>query len=70
MIEEGFEDVIPFVLGGKAYASNLSSFYVETCAVHISISVQVVQANRYEALWGIESIPQSTILLGGEGNAQ
>ena len=66
LIEENFDGTIPFVEAGKAYSSSLSSYYVETCAVNISISVQVVQANRYEAIWGIASIPQPTVETGGE----
>ena len=61
MIEEGTDEVIPFIISGESYISKTSSHYIETCEVNISISVQVVQANRYEALWGIESIPQPTV---------
>ena len=60
MLEKGTDAVIPFVIKGQPYSSKTSSYYVETCEVNISLSVQVVQANRYEALWGISSIPQPT----------
>lgn len=52
---------IPFIVSGDPYAPKTSSYYVETCEVNISVSVQVVQANRFEALWGIASIPGATM---------
>ena len=66
LIEKGTEAEIPFIDEGVAYGSSLSSYYVETCDVNISISVQVVQANRFEALWGIDSIPQPVVVTGGD----
>ena len=63
LIEKGEGELsIPFLEQISAYNPKTSSYYVEVCEVNLSISVQVVQANRYEALWGIQSIPTASIL--------
>ena len=58
IIEKGESINIPFISSGTSYNPKTSSYYVETCMVNITLSIQVVQANRYEAIWGISSIPQ------------
>ncbi len=57
LIEKGTKDTIPFIVSGTSYTPKTSSFFYELCEVSISTSVEIVQANRYEALWGIASIP-------------
>ena len=57
MIEEGFNQTLDFVTKCTPYISKSNSNYVETCAVALGLSIQVCQANRYEALWGITEIP-------------
>lgn len=58
LIEKGSSDLkIPFIVSGTSYTPKTSSFFYELCEVSISTSVEIVQANRYEALWGIASIP-------------
>lgn len=59
LIEKGTQNIsIPFVTSGLSYTPKTSSIFYELCEVSISTSIEVVQANRYEALWGISSIPQ------------
>lgn len=57
MIDEGFDAEIPFITNGTPYVSKTNASYIETCKVTLSVGAQIVQANRYEALWGITSIP-------------
>lgn len=57
IIEEGFSGEIPFIISGTPYVSKTNSSYIETCKVTVSVGVQIVQANRFEAIWGITSIP-------------
>ena len=59
LIEKGTKDTIPFIVSGTSYTPKTSSFFYELCEVSISTSLEVVQANRYEALWGITSIPSN-----------
>ena len=59
LIEKGTKDTIPFIVSGTSYTPKTSSFFYELCEVAISTSLEVVQANRYEALWGITSIPSN-----------
>ncbi len=60
LIEKGSENVsIPFIVSGTSYTPKTSSFFYELCEVAISTSLEVVQANRYEALWGIAAIPSN-----------
>ena len=59
LIEKGTENQsIPFITSGLSYTPKTSSIFYELCEVAISTSIEVVQANRYEALWHIASIPQ------------
>ena len=46
------------VKGSSSYIPKISSYYSETCEVTLALEVEIVQANRFEALWGIEEIPQ------------
>ena len=57
IIDEGFTGDIPFITAGSPYVSKTNSSYIETCKVTLSVGVQIVQANRFEAIWGIASIP-------------
>ena len=57
LIEKDTKGTIPFIVSGTSYTPKTSSFFYELCEVSISTSVEIVQANRYEALWGIASIP-------------
>ena len=57
VIEEGYDQEIPFITSGSPYVSKTNSSYIETCKVTLSVGVQIVQANRYEAIWGVTSIP-------------
>lgn len=66
MIEEGFDGNIPFIKNGVSYTSKSNSNYIETCDVTLGVGVQICQANRYQALWGIDSIP-SIPATTGEG---
>ncbi len=49
---------IPLILN-KGYTYNIRSndIYSETCEVTLNIKVEMVQANRIEAFWGIDTIP-------------
>lgn len=57
LIEKDTKGTIPFIVSGTSYTPKTSSFFYELCEVAISTSLEVVQANRYQALWGITSIP-------------
>ena len=59
MIEENTTDLsIPFITGGISYSPKTSNTYYEVCVVDVSSITEMVQANRYEALWGITEIPK------------
>lgn len=51
---------IPFIISGIPYEPKKSSAYAETCEVVFGTSIQVVQANRFQEIWGITNIPQIT----------
>ena len=57
IIEEGFEGTLNFVTACTPYTSKSNSNYIETCEVALGLSIQICQANRFEALWGIPEIP-------------
>ena len=58
-IEKDTKGTIPFIVSGTSYTPKTSSFFYELCEVAISTSLEVVQANRYQTLWGITSIPSN-----------
>ena len=52
------EVVIPFVTSGYNYKPKDSASFYEICTVNVSTIAEMVQANRFEALWGITEIPK------------
>ena len=68
IIEEGFKGTLNFVTACTPYTSKSNSNYIETCEVALGLSIQICQANRFEALWGIPEIPTPALgNLTGEG---
>lgn len=63
LINKG-EETFSFIEGGSFYTPKVSSYFIETCEVTLALEVEVVQANRFEALWGIEEIPQPKEVTG------
>jgi len=59
IIEKGTTDLsIPFITGGISYSPKTSTTYYEVCVASVSSNAEMVQANRYEAIWGITEIPK------------
>lgn len=52
---------ILFIESGVPYLPKINSFLVETCDLNLGVSVQVVQANRFQEIWGIDEIPQKKV---------
>lgn len=48
---------IPFIDGAEGYNISTSRNYIETCDAILGLQVELVQANRWEAIWGISSLP-------------
>ena len=42
------------IIGGDSYPVRTNDLYVETCKVRLGLIVDVIQANRYVELWGLE----------------
>jgi hypothetical protein len=45
--------VVPFIVGATTYQTFPTDNYQETVRVHLSLIVEVIQANRYHALWHV-----------------
>lgn len=45
--------IIPVVSGGLTTYARSNSQFIETITLYLSIDVEVVQANRYQEIWGI-----------------
>ena len=59
LIEGGTTNLsIPFITGGISYSPKTSTTYYEVCVASVSSIAEMVQANRYEAIWGITEIPK------------
>ncbi len=56
VIEKGL-NTIPFTDGAIGYNTSVSRNYVETCLASIGVVLELVQANRYEAIWNISQLP-------------
>ena len=50
--------IIPFITGGINYRPKDSVSFYEICEVNVSSIAEMVQANRFEQLWGITEIPK------------
>ena len=57
VLNRGDHNNIPFITSCENYAPKTSTLFVETCQVNIAVVTQVVQANRYQEVWGITHIP-------------
>ena len=56
-LEKGTEVTLPFIFGGDSYIPKISRTYSDTCDLILNIRLEVVQANRFSQIWGIEEIP-------------
>ncbi|MFA7010766.1 MAG: hypothetical protein WC240_06055, partial [Bacilli bacterium] len=57
-LEKGVTATLPFIYGGDAYIPKISRTYIDTCDLILNIRVEIVQANRFSQIWGIDAIPQ------------
>lgn len=48
---------IPLIKGGKGYSISTSRNYEEKCVASIGIRAEIVQSNRYSAIWEIPNLP-------------
>lgn len=50
-------ETVTFTLidGGRPYLVRENDLYVETCVIRIGLVVELVQANRYHEVWGIDT---------------
>ncbi|PKK94027.1 MAG: hypothetical protein CVV61_01665 [Tenericutes bacterium HGW-Tenericutes-6] len=46
--------MINLISGGKPYLVRENDLYVETCVIRIGLEVELVQANRFYEIWGID----------------
>lgn len=46
--------IIPFIQSGDEYVVKNNEVFYEVCYLHINLIVDVVQANRFVELWGID----------------
>jgi len=44
------------IIGGDPYPVRSNDLYIETCTVRLGLIIDVIQANRYVELWGLEEI--------------
>ncbi|HNZ78077.1 MAG TPA: hypothetical protein PKG96_00530 [Bacilli bacterium] len=56
-LEKGVLASLPFIFGGDAYLPRISRTYIDTCDLILNIKVEIVQANRFSQIWGIDEIP-------------
>ena len=49
---------IPFITSGYNYKPKDSASFYEICTVNVSSIAEMVQANRFASLWGINEIPK------------
>jgi len=54
LIEPGTHH-IDLIHGGDPYPVRENDIYVETCTLKLGIQVEIIQANRVMALWGVQS---------------
>lgn len=59
--------MIPFITNGNGMQANTSTRFSDTYTVYLNLSGGIVQANRYQEIWGIATIPSKPE--GGEENA-
>lgn len=57
-LEKGVTATLPFIYGGDAYIPKISRTYIDTCDLILNIRVEIIQANRFSQIWGIDAIPQ------------
>jgi len=56
-LEKGVQVSLPFIFGGDSYLPKISRTYIDTCDLTLNIKVEIVQANRFSQIWGIDEIP-------------
>jgi len=42
------------IVGGDPYPVRANHLYIETCVVKLGMMIEVIQANRFEELWGLD----------------
>lgn len=42
------------IIGGDPYPVRSNYYYTETCAVRLGLIIDVIQANRFQELWGLD----------------
>lgn len=58
ILEASDEEItLPVFSGANYYNGKVNYIYIDTCTVSINILVEIVQANRINAFWGINEIP-------------
>ena len=56
-LAKGVKVSLPFIFGGDSYLPKISRTYIDTCDLTLNIKVEIVQANRFSQIWGIDAIP-------------
>ncbi len=54
VIPKGSANLISFIIGGDPYPVRNNEVFVETCALHLNVLVDIVQANRFSEVWNID----------------
>jgi hypothetical protein len=49
--------VFNIIDGGNSYPVRQNSLFYETCTLYLAFEFEVVQANRYQEIWGLDSDP-------------
>lgn len=55
LISQNQIQIFDLIAGGASYEVRENSLYHETCVLYLAYEFEVVQANRYSQVWGVDS---------------